>query len=326
MRGSVYSSCLLAAVAAMTLAPPLFAADLSTVEPPAQSGPLGPADSARPADPVQAASAEAETLKLGRDASRRLTLAVMINGKGPYAFLVDTGADRTTISRELARTLDLPAGPSVLVHATTGVDPEPTVTIDRMDIGGRTVRGLKAPALAAKDLGADGMLGVDALHNLHLVMDFKQMQMSSSESRAEEIDPRTIVVQGLNRYGQLVLTQSKIHGVPILVVVDSGSQLSIGNPALMRLLVRNTGAASRRTAQIVSVTGRQMTLALEDISEADVGGVTIRNMPMGFAQLHIFDRFGLTKQPAMLLGMDVLQQCRKVTVDLRRREATFTLY
>ena len=44
-----------------------------------------------------------------------------------------------------------------------------------------------------------------------------------------------------------------------------------------------------------------------------------------FAQLHTFDRFGLTHQPALLLGMDVLSLCQKVTVDLRRREATFTL-
>jgi hypothetical protein len=48
-------------------------------------------------------------------------------------------------------------------------------------------------------------------------------------------------------------------------------------------------------------------------------------MPLAFAQLRVFDRFGLSRQPAMLLGMDVLSLCQKVTVDLRRREATFTL-
>jgi hypothetical protein len=68
-----------------------------------------------------------------------------------------------------------------------------------------------------------------------------------------------------------------------------------------------------------------MTLELDDVAEAEVGGVTIRNMPLAFAQLHTFDRFGLTRQPALLLGMDVLSLCQKVTVDLRRREATFTL-
>jgi hypothetical protein len=56
-----------------------------------------------------------------------------------------------------------------------------------------------------------------------------------------------------------------------------------------------------------------------------VGGLTIRNVPLAFAELHTFERFGLSDRPAMLLGMDVLGICEKVTVDFKRREATFTL-
>ena len=100
----------------------------------------------------------------------------------------------------------------------------------------------------------------------------------------------------------------------------------MGNPALLKLLTgREPASAPQRTTGIVTATGRHMTLELDEIAEAEVGGVTIHNMPLAFAQLHTFDRFGLTRQPALLLGMDVLSQCQKVTVDLRRREATFTL-
>ena len=270
--------------------------------------------------------ATSQDLKLAQDASTRLTLSVMVNGKGPYAFLVDTGSDRTSISRELAAVLDLPPGPRVIVHGSGGADSVSTVVIDRLAIGNRTVRRVEAPALMARNLGADGMLGVDALRDLHLVMDFKALRLSSSRSRAEPIDEHTIVVRGRSRYGQLILANSRIHGVPVLVVLDSGSDLSIGNPALLKLLTgRQPASAPQRTTRIVTATGRHMTLELDDIAEAQVGGVTIHNMPLAFAQLHTFDRFGLTHQPALLLGMDVLSQCQKVTVDLRRHEATFTL-
>ena len=270
--------------------------------------------------------APAETLPLAQDPSTRLTLAVMVDGKGPYAFLVDTGSDRTSISRELAAVLALPAGPKVIIHGSGGVDSARTVVIDTLTIGSRTIRHVEAPALEAKDLGADGMLGVDALRDLHLVMDFKALRLSSSQSRAEPIDEHTIVVRGKSRYGQLILANSKVHGVPVLVVLDSGSELSIGNPALLKLLTgREPASAPQRTTRIVTATGRHLTLELDEIAEAEVGGVTIRNMPLAFAQLHTFDRFGLTHQPALLLGMDVLSLCQKVTVDLRRREATFTL-
>jgi len=77
--------------------------------------------------------------------------------------------------------------------------------------------------------------------------------------------------------------------------------------------------------QVISVTGRRTPAEFQDISEVRIGGLTIHNVPLAFAQLHTFDRFGLTRQPALLLGMDVLSLCQKVTVDLRRHEATFTL-
>ena len=288
------------------------------VTPAAPPAPVAPAAAEEPAVP--------DPLKLTQDPTQRLTLAVMIDGRGPYNFLVDTGSDRTVISRELAASLALPPGPQVRLREAVGADEVGTVVIDRLAIGNRVIRHIEAPALAANDIGAAGMLGVDALRDLHLVMDFKALRLSSSQSRAEPLDEHTIVVRGRSRYGQLILANSKVHGVPVLVVLDSGSQLSVGNPALLRLLTgHDTASAPQRTTHIVTATGRHMTLELDDIAEAEVGGVTIRHMPLAFAQLHTFDRFGLTHQPALLLGMDVLSLCQKVTVDLRRREATFTL-
>jgi predicted aspartyl protease len=288
--------------------------------------PLSDAPAAPAAQGAAGGDPSAENLKLTEDPTSRLTLAVMINGQGPYEFLVDTGSDRTAISRELAATLALPPGRRVIIHESGGAEQAQTVVIDHLVVGSRTIDHIEAPSLAAKDLGAAGMLGVDALRDLHLVMDFKSLRMSSSRSRAEPIDAHTIVVRGRSRYGQLILANSKVRGVPVLVVLDSGSNLSVGNPALLKLLTgHDTDAGPHQTAGIVTATGRHMTVELDQIAEARVGGVTIRNMPLAFAQLHTFDRFGLTRQPALLLGMDVLSQCRKVTVDLRRREATFTV-
>jgi predicted aspartyl protease len=290
-------------------------ADIPPAPPPGATAAVAPVPEAAP-----------ESLKLAQDPSLRLTLPVKINGQGPFDFLVDTGSDRTVISRELATSLSLQPGPKVLIHESVGADEAGTVVIDHLAIGNRVIDHIEAPALAAKDLGGAGMLGVDALRDLHVVMDFKAMRMSSSPSRAEPLDANTIVVRGKNRLGQLILVHSEIHGVPILVIVDSGAQLSVGNPALLKLLSRRSvSRAPSSSTQIVSVTGRSLTIELDPITEADVGGVVIRNMSLGFAPLPIFDRFGLADTPALLLGMDVLSLCKRVSVDLRRREATFTL-
>ena len=288
-------------------------------------------EGARAEDPVPPTLAPAiaeapETLKLSQDPTLRLTLGVMVDGKGPFEFLVDTGADRTVISRELAASLELPPGPKVRIREAGGTDDASTVLIDHLAVGNRVVRHIESPAMAAQNIGAAGMLGIDALRDLHVVMDFKTMHMSSSPSHAEAIDPHTIVVHGKNRLGQLILTHSKIRGVPILVVVDSGSEVSIGNAPLLKLLTkRSLSLNPPETTQIVDVTGRKLTIEQDLIAEADVGGVVIYNMSLAFADLPIFNYLGLAKTPTLFLGMDVLSQCSRVSVDIRRREATFTL-
>lgn len=287
---------------------------------------------ARTADVVTAspapeeATGPTESLKMTEDPSSRLTLPVMVNGRGPYDFLVDTGSDRSVISRELAVTLALTPGPEVRLHQSTGVDVVKTVVIDRLAVGSRSINHVEAPALAARDLGAAGLLGIDALRDLHIVMDFQTMRMLSAPSRPEPFDPRTIVVHGRSRFGQLILVNAAVRGVPVYVVLDSGSQLSVGNPALLKLLTgHSVGADPPKTTQLITVTGRRETVELDAIEEANVGGIVIHNMTLAFAPLPIFARFGLARQPAMLLGMDVLSQCLRVSVDIHRREATFTL-
>jgi predicted aspartyl protease len=282
---------------------------------------------AQATQPAAAAPADApETLKLVQDPSQRLTLQVMVNGRGPFDFLVDTGSARTLISRELAATLQLPPGSKVRIREMAGANDSGTVIIDSLAIGNRVMRHVEAPALAAENIGAAGMLGVDAMRDLHVVMDFKAMHLSSSPSRAEAVDPRTIVVHGKNRLGELILSHSRVRGVPILVVVDSGSEVSIGNEALLRLLTkRSLSLDPPQKTQLVDVTGRRVILEQDQIAEADVGGLVIHNMPLAFADLPIFGYLGLADTPALFLGMDVLSQCERVSVDVRRREATFTL-
>ena len=322
MRSTPALGAFVGAVAALGLAGWSVACLAAIPTDPTPPAPEATATTPPPTDPADAA----QSLKLVQDPTSRLTLAVMVNGQGPFDFLIDTGSDRTVISRELAATLKLAQGPSVTMHESAGVEDVQTVIIDHLTIGNHKIDHIEAPALSAANLGAAGMLGVDALHDLHIVMDFKAMRLSSSPSRPEQMDGHTIVVRGRSRFGQLILVDAQVHGVPVYVVLDSGSQLSVGNPALLKLLTGGKPSKDPRIeAQIVSVSGRKMTVELDDIAETHIGGLEIRNMAMAFAQLHTFDRFGLTKQPALLLGMDVLSQCQKVSVDLRRREATFTL-
>jgi predicted aspartyl protease len=265
-----------------------------------------------------------EQLALSKDAVHRLTIPVMVDGQGPFPFVIDTGADRTVISKALATTLKLPSGPDVELHNSGGVDQVPTAAIASLGVGKRTVSDVNAPMLDPVDLDAQGMLGIDSLRDQHVVMDFRTGQMTSSPSRAEPYDPNTIVVHGKSRFGQLILVDAKVRGVRVYVILDSGAEVTVGNEVLRDLLTHGDVQHGQAT-QVISVTGRLTPGEFQDVDEAHIGGLTIRHMPLTFAELHTFARFGLTDKPAMLLGMDVLRMCRRVSVDFKRREASFTL-
>ena len=285
---------------------------------------VAPATSPAPAAAVGGASPE--TLALKKDLAARLTVPVMLEGLGPFPFVIDTGADRTVISRELADQLKLTRGPRAVVRGTANELEVDTAVIRRLTVGGRTLRNINAPLLASTDLGAVGMLGVDTLADQHIVLDFKSRTLSTSPSKRDDNEPGTIVVRGKYRFGQLILVDARIRDVFVYVILDTGAESSIGNPVLRRMLTTsNRKDDPLLSTQIISVTGQSTPAEFQTVKELTLGPLTIRNVPMAFATLHTFDIFGLNDKPALLLGMDILSHFRRVAVDFKRREVTFNV-
>ena len=69
--------------------------------------------------PIDPAVAPPETLGLDFDQSR-MTVPVSIGASGPYRFIIDTGAERTVVSNELAGSLNLASGRRVRVTTMAG--------------------------------------------------------------------------------------------------------------------------------------------------------------------------------------------------------------
>jgi predicted aspartyl protease len=256
----------------------------------------------------------------------RLTIPVTINGTGPYPFVLDTGSDRTVISTELATLLKLPPGPNVSLHDIIGTDSRATVVIEKLAFGHKQLTGVRAPSLAVAGLGAPGMLGLDALHNEHVVMDFQSATVTTGPSHEADdgTDPNAVIVRGRRRFGQLILVDAQSHGEAIFVILDSGAEGTVGNSALRALVAaESTRIKPVLPAQIVSATGRHTEVETDSMSEIQLGSIIIRNVPIDFADLRIFDYLKIGNKPAMMLGMDVLRHFQRVSVDFRLGEALF---
>src|SRR5258708_32445941 len=50
------------------------------------------------------------------DFQKHLKVEVLIDSQGPFHFVVDTGADRTVLARDIAERLGLSSGPRVMVE------------------------------------------------------------------------------------------------------------------------------------------------------------------------------------------------------------------
>ncbi len=104
---------------------------------------------------------QTEDVRFRTEAYDRMTVPVTVQGTGPYRFLVDTGADRTAISRDLVRRLRLTAGDDASLHTVSGVSTVETATVPQLQLTHREVRVVDAPILEAANMGADGILGVE---------------------------------------------------------------------------------------------------------------------------------------------------------------------
>lgn len=290
-----------------------------------------PAPPAPPAlIPLQPAIID-ETLAIGGDdigarkVETRLSVEVRVNGRGPYQFVVDSGADTSVVGLRIARDLQLPLGTPVTLNNMTDRNIVDRVHVDSLSLGPSTIRDLQLPALREADLGGAGMIGIDALARQRLMLDFeKRLIRIEDASRPVKALPGDIVVTARLQRGQLILTRVKAGNLSLDAVIDTGSQITIGNSALRRKLVRSR-LSRLKTVSATGVTGTTVNLQLAQIGELRLGSVVLRNVPMAFADVPPFEVFGLAGKPALLLGTDLLETFRRVSLDFRARKVRFQL-
>lgn len=255
----------------------------------------------------------------------RMTVEVLVNARGPYRFIVDSGADSSVVGWRIAREQQLPAGRPAILNGITASARVERVLVDALTLGPSTIRDLELPALEERDLGGQGMIGIDALAEQRLMLDFEKRVIKVEDARrpAPRMDGEIIVV-ARRRRGQLILTQVRAANLPVEAVVDTGSEITIGNLALRDKLIR--GHRDKFvTVEVTGVTGVTIPLQVARIGELRLGSVTLRNVPMAFADVPPFAVFGLSKEPSLLLGTDLLEKFRRVSLDFRARKVRFQL-
>jgi predicted aspartyl protease len=263
---------------------------------------------------------EADQLK------RRLFIDVKVNESGPHRFLVDSGADRSVVSDGLAARLKLPAGEPVRVQGMAGFRDVATVEVAALTLGKSEIGPITAPALSARHLGADGLIGIDALADQRLMLDFEKRTITVQDSRLPYTSSGAeIVVTARRRKGQLIITQASVEGRDVSAVIDTGSEVTLGNTALRRRLFGSGRPKDMQDIELLSVTGQVLKAETMVLREVRIGNLWLNNVVIAFADAPPFTLFGLNDRPAIFLGSDLLSNFRRVSLDFRNRKVRFTL-
>jgi|SRR5579871_1838014 len=279
---------------------------------------------AAPATP-EPPTAPPDAIQGNTDANQRLTIETYVNGKGPFRFVVDTGADQSVIADDVAVKLGLISGEQVIVQGISRSVAAQTVPISELAFGDFTIEHLRTPVLQRTWLGADGYLGLDVIDGRRVIFNFRDDKLTVTGSRINVgrrlLPPDETLVRVDGTKGRLTSTDCRVDGVHTHAFVDTGAEASIGNTRLFaELQIAGKTYVDEQLIPIIGVTGGQAFGRLARIDSIELGELQFKNGLLLISDLPVFDVWGLAERPAMFIGMNFLRQTSSFSIDYRNKE------
>lgn len=255
-----------------------------------------------------------------RDRIGRVWAPVYINGQGPFRLVLDTGATGSAVIQSVATRIGAPVQSNALkLIGATGSSIVPAVHVDSIEVGDLLLGKRKLAIVPDVFGGAEGVLGADGLSDKRITIDFRNDEISIRRSRGARLGIGFTRIPVKIRHGHLLMFDVKLAGVRTRAMLDTGAQATIGNTSLREAL-KKRARRGETDSIIIGVTLDEQHGASIVSPPVSIEGITMRGMRVTFGDLHIFDAFGMTDQPALLIGMDIIGLLDMLVIDYRRKE------
>ncbi len=253
----------------------------------------------------------------------RVLAEVRINGRGPFRFILDTGANGSAMSERAAEALELMPTRRSLVHGITGSAVMPLVVVKELQAGELEFKDQAVAVLPnAVFAGTDGILGIDCLQHARINIDFTNDRVMVEQS-GKPVRWNRYVLRAKLRHGGLLLVPARVGNVRVQAIIDTGAERSLGNEALRQSLANRERKLFGK-GEFTNVVGATAQVA-EGYSFVTPtidfgGGAHVGNLTVTFGDFHVFTIWGLVDEPALVVGMDVLGTLPQMTIDYPRRQ------
>jgi len=257
-----------------------------------------------------------------RDQIGRIWAPVLINGRGPFRLVLDTGASSSGVTAMVALALGIPTdqSPPVTLRGVTGSATVPTIRVDTLSVGDLAVDSPILPIVPDALGGAEGVLGSEGLKNKRIFIDFRHDQIAIAYSRDERSGHGFVTVPFRLIRGQLIVIDAIVGHVHAKAIIDTGGQTTIGNLALRDALSDHNLGFRGRPDQIQGATLEIEKGELIDTPAIAMGPIQIRDYGVTFADVYIFKHWKYTSEPAIMIGMDALGTLDTLIIDYKRKE------
>jgi Aspartyl protease len=305
------------------LAPWPFAAAIVAESPPPSAPPAPAADAADQLVELMVEAPEPRYVSpTKRDQIGRIWAPVVINGRGPFRLVLDTGASHSGVTQLVAMTLGIPTdrSPPVLMHGVTGSATVPTIKVDTLTVGDLSVDSATLPIVPDALGGAEGILGAEGLAGKRVFIDFHHDQIVITFSHGERSGHDFVTVPFHSLRGTLVVIDAMVGNVRTKAIIDTGGQATIANLALRDALGKRGGLYRGKADQIMGATKDVEDGVIFPAPAIEFGSIQIMDSGVTFADMYIFKQWKLTRDPAILIGMDALGLLDTLIIDYRRHE------
>jgi len=257
-----------------------------------------------------------------RDGIGRVWVPVHINEQGPFRLVLDTGATRSAVTPAVAQMLGISTETSkpVLLRGSTGSAVAPTIAVHSMSVGDLWVAPALLPVVASAFGGAEGLLGMDGMHDKRIFIDFRNDHIEISRSRNRRAPAGFSVIPFLPNELMLLTVHAQVGSLRVRAIIDTGAQATIGNTALQQAMRRQVARGHTGEHHITGATGDVQSGIGARIASISIGDISIRGAHVTFGDMHIFELWKLGDEPALVIGMDVLGLIDTLVIDYRRRE------
>lgn len=255
----------------------------------------------------------------------RMTLPISMGGRDDLNFMVDTGAERSAISEEVAAEMGLRETGRKTVISFAGTTDVSSVVAPTIALTEAEHRSMELLTFGRRAIGADGVLGIDSLQDKIVTFDFanREMRMRPSTSGRQTAGNREVAVDLEERDGRMIISDAKIDRLKVDMIIDTGSAISVGNYTLRDELRRRGKLDELTEGVMLTFTGQLVPVELGIVRNVDVDGFTIARMPVAFVQSTSFSYLGYANEPVLYFGMEAMRAFQQLEIDFANKQALF---